>query len=346
MIFCDRIPFLRCVGFILIHAILLFGAAESRGALLRSFGGDCMGTFYSVQYWKLETGIKSYDFSKLPLEVHRILDELDAELSNWRKDSWIRTFNDLPASQPIRVPSHAYEVICLALELSERTEGHFDITSAPLIELWGFGVDRHDHIPNMSEIKTTLQLVGYQHLLLDSENRTLAKGVDGLELNCSAVAKGYAVDLISSYLNGKGISNYLINIGGEISVMGSKPEGVPWNVGIYRPPQWDGPGEMVNLLQPSDFCIATSGHANRSFEKDGKRFTHVLDAKTGYPVSTDISSATVIAPTCVLADGLASLALIIGETKMRKLISTHYPGVEYFTTPWSVSESDSDGSRR
>ena len=297
--------------------------------------GDTMGTFYTVQYWSK----KSIEPQNLDTSVKEILNEFEDQLSNWRPDSWVSRFNSAPANRPIPLPEHAFEVVSLSLELAERTQGAFDPTLSPVIQLWGFGTDRSERIPEDSSIQAALLKVGYHKLVLDAANSTLLKRDPNLQLNCSAVAKGYAVDLLTKELRERGVEGMLINIGGEVYAAGTKSDGSSWTVGIQdkRP---NGQTLRSNRNIPlHDQALATSGHSQRVFFINGQRYSHILDARTGRPVAAPMASASIIAPNCALADGLATIALIIDSDAMKQLAS-QYDGIEYFYTPWDISHSD------
>ena len=170
----------------------------------------------------------------------------------------------------------------------------------------------------------------YRRLVLDTTNFTLLKTGPGIELNCSAVAKGYAVDQIAVLLRAAGITDFLINIGGELFAEGNSVDGTPWAVAIRRP---DRTPVSEDLFALSAQAMATSGHTERAFFAEGRRYSHIIDPRTGFPVEPTIASATIIAPTCALADGLATLALVLNEAEMTKFLVT-YPTVKLIRTPW------------
>ncbi|MCB1123179.1 MAG: FAD:protein FMN transferase [Verrucomicrobiae bacterium] len=292
--------------------------------------GDTMGTFYAIHFMD-EKVVRA---KLLTTKVEALLRAFENELSNWQPNSWINRFNALPAGESIAVPDHAFEVLTLCLDFADKSEGMLDPTVSPLIELWGFGTRRQQRIPEDHEIREQLSRVGYEKLSLDVEKPLISKTVSGLQLNCSAVAKGYAVDLVANLLAGEGIENFLINIGGEVRAAGTRPDGSPWKVAVHGPSANGRDGDTYQTVSLTDRSMATSGHSQRSFIMDGRRYTHILNPKTGYPVSADIASASVLAPSCALADGLATLALILDEEQMDALLG-HFEGVEVFRTAWS-----------
>jgi thiamine biosynthesis lipoprotein len=261
--------------------------------------GDTMGTFYTVRFWS-DCGIST---QKLTTGFDKLLDDFESELSNWRLDSWVNQFNSAPAGESVPVPNLAFEVISLCIDLAKSSDGMLDPTISPLIELW------------------------------DPVNRTLLKTVGGLQVNFSAVAKGFAVDLLAERLMDEGVENFLINIGGEVRAQGLDLDHTPWRVGINQPLQSGRNVRSKQSIELHNHSLATSGHSQRTFFYEGKRYSHILNPKTGQPVSTEIAAATVVATSCALADGLATLALILNETEMDELLES-YDSVKVFRTKW------------
>ncbi|MDG2171101.1 MAG: FAD:protein FMN transferase [Opitutales bacterium] len=292
-----------------------------------------MGTYYTLQYWS-EERVSAHEIDG---DVQALLDQFENELSNWREDSWVNQFNHAGAGEVIPMPDVAFQVVSLSLDLAEKSDGLLDPTAGPLIELWGFGTDRNVEIPSQSSIDQISSQVGYDKLKLDPVERTLQKSVTGVQLNCSAVAKGFAVDLIAERLAANGIENHLINIGGEVKAEGTHLDSEPWKVGIRQPVFQGRVGKTLRSIELHNQALATSGHSQRSFEKDGKRYSHILNPKTGHPVPLVTASATVMAPTCALADGLATLALILNETQMTELTES-FRNIEVHRTSWAIDD--------
>lgn len=292
-----------------------------------------MGTYYTVQLWSDE----DFRIQEIDTEIAGLLDQFEYELSNWREGSWINHFNAAQRGVAIAVPGYAFQVVSLCLELAERSDGLLDPTAGPLIELWGFGTERSQRVPSKELMDQTLSRIGYDKLKLDPQNRTLTKTVDGVQLNCSAVAKGYAVDMVAECLTARGITDFLVNIGGEVRAKGTRLDGRPWKVGVRQPVFQGRDGKIVRSVELSNRALATSGHSQRSFEIDGRRHSHILNPKTGRPVPVNIAGATVLAPTCALADGLATLALITGEAEMQAL-TDQFEDVKIYRTSWATDD--------
>jgi len=290
--------------------------------------GNTMGTFYSVQL----VNSAQLDLS-LQDDLEAYLDDFENQLSNWRPDSWVNRFNALPAHEPFPIPDHAFHVITLSLELAKRSDGALDLTASPLIDLWGFGPNRSETVPPPAAVNATLDDVGYRLLEFDPGSRLLTKLAPNVELNCSAVAKGYAVDLVAHFLDEKGIQNFVINIGGEIFARGRNETQQPWKIAVATATRERAAHTPPQIFALRDRAIATSGHTHRGFEQEGQLYSHIIDPRTGYPVAAHSAAATVIADSCALADGLATLALILTPSKMAALLAS-YPGAELHLTAW------------
>jgi thiamine biosynthesis lipoprotein len=283
-----------------------------------------MGTYYTVQYISLDSG-----GTELPREVDALLKEFDQQLSNWDPNSWVNKFNRLPAHISLPAPEHAWAVLALSLELAELSAGALDPTVSPLVELWGFGVNRSQEIPSDASIKETRRAVNFRHISIDQENHSVSKTNERIQLNCSAVAKGYAVDLIAALLLQRGLEDFLVNIGGEISARGRPSNDRSWTVAITALKD----RAISTTVEIHDRALATSGHTQRVFKADGRLYSHIIDPRSGYPVVPTIRSASVLSPICALADGLATLALILDESEMKSVLK-RYPGSELLITPW------------
>ncbi len=284
--------------------------------------GETMGTYYSVAC------LVQPDMSETTLHagIRKRLNEVDREFSNWNPDSWVSRFNRAETGEEVPCPPHATEVLKLTLELSRRTEGALDPTVSPLIELWGFGTaPEPPQPPSKLQIREALERCGYLHLEFDPDGQSLSKRVDGIKLNLSAVAKGYTVDLIADFLEQSGIKNHLVNIGGEIRVKGKRADHTPWKIAIASP--LPDHGLAPDRLEMTSGAVATSGDAHSFFERNGRRYSHLLDSRTGEPVRNRLSSVTITAPTCALADGLATACFVLGSDKGMELIES-FPQVE------------------
>jgi thiamine biosynthesis lipoprotein len=271
------------------------------------FTGATMGTAYSVVY--VDADDAQQGFIEAAMRV--LFDGLDRELSNWNSDSWVSRFNRNESLDAVEVPAHTAAVLELALEIAVQSGGALDPTVSPLIELWGFGAAQDWSGPPLAfEIEQALEVCGYTRLEFDPEQRLLCKHVPELQLNLSAVAKGYAVDQVAAVLAGQGIEDYLINIGGEVRASGLRPDGRAWAVRLTLPGMEAAEaGSSVVLRNAS---IATSGFSQRFFVWKGQRYAHLIDPRSGQPVSNALRSVSVRAEDCAVADGWATACCVLG----------------------------------
>lgn len=216
-----------------------------------------------------------------------------------------------------------------AMEISQKTDGMFDVTCAPLINLWGFGFSKKDSVTPQA-IDSIRSFVGYTKVHLQGNRVT--KDDPRILLNFSALGDGLSCDVIANLLDSKGIENYMIEIGGEVMAKGLNPKGECWRIGINKPTD-DPAGLNQELEEIVHLCgkvgLATSGNYRNFYEKDGKKYGHTINPITGYPAEQDILSATIIAPDCTTADGYATSFMALGSEKAREL-KKRVPEIEYF----------------
>lgn len=289
--------------------------------------GSVFHTIYHITY------NDARDFS---LEIDSLFKVFDGSLSMFNDTSIITRMN----RNDVEVVANDYfrNVFHKAMYVSDKTEGAFDITVAPLVNLWGFGFKNSDKVTPQA-VDSILQFVGYQSVSLDDDGH-LHKQDSRTILDASSIAKGYMSDIVGSYLQAQGVKNYMVEIGGEIALAGTNPKGKAWTVGISRPVsdslQQD--HGFQAFLQLTEGGLATSGNYRNFYEKGGKRYAHTIDPHTGYPIQKDVLSSTVIAPDCMTADAFATAFMVLGKDKALEIMSQE-PNVEgYLIIP---SETDS-----
>lgn len=262
--------------------------------------GAIFGTFYHVTY--------QCD-SSLQQEIESELRKVDASLSPFNTASVISRIN---RNEEVTPDSMFVHVFRLSKEISENTQGAFDITVAPLVNAWGFGF-RDGAFPDSAMVDSLLRFTGYRKVRLDASGRIL-KDDPRLMLTCSAVAKGYAVDVVAQLLSRKGVTSYMVDIGGEVVTRGLNPAGNPWRIGINKPEDDSLAlgGALQATLHVTDAAMATSGNYRNFYYRDGKKYAHTVDPRTGYPVQHEILSATVLAPDCMSADAYATAFMVMG----------------------------------
>lgn len=293
---------------VLFLALLLAGCLfeDDTPEVLR-FSGETMGTTYNIT---VVDAPEEVDAEALGQQIVQTLAAVNASMSNWDPQSEVSRFNSSGAQEPFALSEDFATVMTLANEIHDASGGRFDVTLAPLIELWGFGTRTPDDaLPSPETINAALDLVG-QRDVLSLEDQALTKSSNGVSVNLSAIAKGFGVDAVARTLTDAGISRYLVEIGGDLVTRGVNAEGEPWAIGIERP---DASDRVVELVVPiSGYGLATSGDYRNYFEADGSRYSHILDPTTGRPVTHSTASVTVLAPDATLADGWATALLVTG----------------------------------
>lgn len=285
------------------------------------------------QYF-VESGSVFHTVYHIKYEAPELLTEkIDAEfqkfnlsLNPFNPNSIISKVNQ---NEPVDADDWFIEVFNRAKEVSDHSDGVFDITCAPLINLWGFGFSKMDSVtPQM--IDSIKQFVGYQRVRLDG--RKVIKDDPRVLLNCSAIAKGYACDVIARLLEREGIKNYMVEIGGEVAMKGVNQNGNCWRIGINKPED-DSTGIKNDIEEVVQLCkkggVATSGNYRNFYVKDGKKYAHTIDPRTGYPSEQSILSATIVAQDCITADAYATAFMAMGLEKARQ-VAENIPDIEYF----------------
>lgn len=275
--------------------------------------GLIFGTFYHITYKSSES---------LAEEIKQQLLRFDASLSPFNDTSIISRVN---RGEPVETDAWFDHVFTASQEVHRRTGGAFDPTVSPLVNAWGFGF-KQGFFPDSTQVDSLLALVSMDKLSLDG--RRVVKNDSRVSLNFSAIAKGYACDVIGRLLADRGIDDYMVEIGGEVAVSGRNPEGNAWRVGVNRPTIEGGEaGTIEEVLQLTEGGLATSGNYRNYRVVDGKRIAHTIDPVTGYPVQHSLLSATVWAPDCMTADAYATAFMVMGLERSRALVDS-LPGIE------------------
>lgn len=315
------------ISFLVSLWILVFTACTNQKQYFEE-SGSVFHTIYHVKY----------EGSEL------LTDKIDAEfqkfnlsLNPFNPNSIISKVNQ---NEPVEVDDWFIEVFNRAKEVSDHSEGIFDITCAPLVNLWGFGFSKMDSVtPQL--IDSVKQFVGYQKIRL--EGRKVIKDDPRILLNCSAIAKGYASDVIARLLEREGVENYMVEIGGEVTMKGVNQNGNCWRIGINKPED-DTTGIKNDIKEVVQLCkkggVATSGNYRNYYVKDGKKYAHTIDPRTGYPSEQTILSATIVADDCITADAYATAFMAMGLEKAR-IAAKNIPGIEYY-----VIYSDENGKHQ
>ena len=221
------------------------------------------------------------------------------------------------------------EVFNLAESISKETEGAFDITVAPLVNAWGFGF-KTGKAPDKHTLDSIRNLVGYQMVSINGKH--VKKQKAGIMLDCSAIAKGYGSDIVARLLKSKGIDNFMVEIGGEVVTSGNSEKRLPWRIGVNKPndDSLNLNNELQTVLNVTDMAMATSGNYRNFYYKNGKKYAHTIDPKTGYPVQHNILSATVLSKDCATADAYATSFMVLGLDGAKKILEKHQNLLAYF----------------
>ena len=303
------IKFLRLAGIIL-PVLFLHACMMEDSAVWIKLGGSTQGTTYNITY-------QTTDSINYQEDLERLLREFDLSLSTYIDTSLISRFNQ--GEKGLSPDTYFLTCFNCAEEIYRSTGGTFDITVAPVVNAWGFGFTQGLEI-NPSLIDSLLDFVGMEKVWISDEG--IKKEKEGVMLDMNAIAQGYAVDVLAQYLESMGLRNYLVEIGGEVKTRGHNPGGSPWRIGIDRPVeglQVSGV-DMQAIVGISDLSLATSGNYRRFYEKDGMKYSHTIDPKTGYPVQHGLLSATVLTDECMKADAYATAFMVMGFEKSRDYI--------------------------
>jgi len=296
--------------------LLTFGGCDTRKEVL--FSGKTMGTTYHI------TVISGF-FDRahgLAAKIDDRLEQINASMSIYRSDSEISRFNALARSAaPFPISRDFLQVMVVAQDLYRLTGGAWDGTVAPLVNLWGFGSKTNEkRMPTAAEIQQCRSTLGFDQITL-SEDGYLVKKNPAVTLDLGSIAKGYGVDQIAELIRKNGITDFLVEIGGEVFAAGFRQDGKPWRVGINRPDPESPPDAVYKVVALHDEALATSGDYRNFFEVEGLRYSHVIDPQTGTPVANGVVSVSVLADTCTFADGLATALMVMGPVEGIALVN-------------------------
>ena len=311
--------------------IMLFSAGLLSCADNARYFEDSGSVFHTVYHIKYK--------AEQPL-TERITEELrrfDLSLNPFNPSSTIAKVNN---NEDIEVDDWFATVFRKAETVSRVSNGAYDITCAPLVNLWGFGFSRMDSVtPQL--IDSVKAFVDYRKVRL--EGKRITKEDPRILLDCSSIAKGYACDVIGALLESEGVTDYMVEIGGEVALKGVNPQGQCWRIGINKP-ETEANGVTNDVEEVVQLCgkggIATSGDYRNFYVKDGRKYAHTIDPSTGYPAGQDILSATIVAEDCMTADAYATAFMVLGSGKATEL-AKKVPGIEYF-----IIYSDSTGRQK
>jgi len=284
---------------------------ETSDRLLLS--GQTMGTTWSLN---MVPGSPGTDSAVLKQRLQARLDQINGLMSTYDPESELSRFNSQAGTDWYPVSEDTARVIDVSQEISAISGGAFDISIGPLVELWGFGAgERRAKTPTEGQIRENLARIGYKNIQLRRGPTAIKKQIPELQIDLSAVAKGYAVDALAKILEQQGINNYLLEIGGELQVSGHRGDESPWQIAIEKP--LEDVRDVATIFPLTNTALATSGNYRNFYVEDGQRYSHTIDPVSGKPIRHKLASVTVLARTCARADALATALMVLGEEKAR-----------------------------
>jgi FAD:protein FMN transferase len=281
----------------------------AEGSVIARLTGRSMGCDWSVAYVSMDVA-----GTGLATGIQSVLEGVVEQMSTWEPESTISRFNRAAAGSWLPLPTEFAQVLGCALLVARASDGALDPTAGELVSLWGFGVAERHHQPGFEfpqavAIEAARRRSGWQRLQVDAVSMRLHQP-GGVQLDLSAVAKGFAVDEVSRFLRGQGIANYLVDIGGELRGAGVKPDGLPWWVDVQLPP--DAREAVPTRVALHGLSVATSGDYLQQFSVAGRRYSHCIDPRSGYPVDNGVCAVTVLHRDCMLADAWSTALMVLG----------------------------------
>jgi thiamine biosynthesis lipoprotein len=299
--------FIVCI--IVVSSVLVESCRHRKEPVLVKFNGETQGTYYAITYYAV-------DSSSLQPSIDSLLHRFDSTASTYKPNSIISRFNNNDTS--VRADEMFTTIFRKAEEVSEKTNGAFDITVGPLVSAWGFGFSNRLKM-NQHIVDSLMPLVGYSKVKL--KNGKLLKKDPRIRIDYDAIAQGYAVDVVAAFLDSKGIQSYLIDIGGEVLARRTKPGGDKWNVAIEMPTKnADDERTIKAVVFLQDMAISTSGNYRKYYEENGIRYSHTIDPANGYPVKHSLLSVSVLARDCMTADAYATALMVMGVDKGKEFL--------------------------
>jgi thiamine biosynthesis lipoprotein len=284
----------------------------SKAAGYTRFSGATMGSTYTVRL-----KAPGHDDAALRDAVQSALDEVDQRMSMYRPDSELSAFNRAAGGTPVRLSEPMYSVLAAADRISRWSNGAFDVTVAPLVERWGFGTRAVREVPAAAVVTAERSRVDWRSLSLDDARLSVTKRQAGVQIDLGGIAKGYGVDRAAMALEARGVTDYMLEVGGEVRTRGVNAAGAAWRIGIEEP---DATPQRARWVVPlSGRAMATSGDYRNYFVEGGQRYSHEIDPASGAPIRHSLCSVTVVADDCMQADALATALIVLGAERGRAL---------------------------
>lgn len=305
---------LRPVLLAFFYLLFLSSCQRDEGPPVWYYSGSTMGTTWSL---KVLAPSKNGDAKReLQAKLELALAAVSQKMSTYIPDSELSRFNQAPTMQWIEVSKDLCYMFTVSKQVSDDSDGAFDITVGPLVNAWGFGPGPKEQPPTAGDIAKLKEKVGYKYLEFDC-GQLRARKMKDLYVDLSAVAKGYATDVLAKVLEDENLHDYMVEIGGELHLSGHNEHGKPWRIGIEKPELVQ--GETAQIIELSDVGLATSGDYRNYYEYHGKKYSHTIDPFTGYPVTHNLASITVVAKNGAYADAYATAFDVLGPIKGKAL---------------------------
>lgn len=329
-------------------AIVLFSACALILSGCGSSGKDASGTSDTASqksaikqqsYFIFDTivTVKIYDEradQKQFKDIENLLKDIDSRLNRTKDTSELAKIHAASGKQAVAVTPESYDLIAKSLDYAKRTEGRFDPTVGPIVDLWNIGHE-NAKVPDAKKLAETLKLVDYKDVTLNPDKHEIKLNREGMELDMGSIGKGYAADRIADYLRTNGFPSAIIDLGGNIFAVGPKPGGSDWTIGVQDPDE--SRGNQIGKMRVTDKTIVTSGVYERYFVENGKHYHHILDPANGYPVDNGLSSVTIVTNNSTDADALSTSLFALGVEKGLKFLEAD-PNIEaiFITTDHKV----------
>ena len=332
------------MAIVIIGSLLLLGCrSDVSDRKLVRIAGSTMGTVYTVKVTEPLIGL---DVNDLEDNIDKILASVNNRMSTYKQDSELSRLNSNASTSWFDVSPEMVAVVTEAVYISKLTQGAFDVTVGPLVNLWGFGPQPlTEKVPPDEAIREALAKTGFQHIKIRATPPALKKDLATLYIDLSGIAKGYAVDKIADYLESLGIANYLVEVGGELRGKGLNERGLPWIIAIEKPVV--GERAVQRLVNIKDKGLATSGDYRNYFERNGQRFSHTINPETGRPITHKLVSVTVISASAMRADALATALMVLGPEQGLEFASRENLAALFIVkSPHGFVEKDTEPFKR
>lgn len=298
---------MKKIGVIFI-VLSIYACSQNKEPKLMTVSGEAQGTTYHISY--LDKNEVNYQRS-----IDSMLIEIDKSMSTYHKTSIITKINQTDSA--VKVDQMFKDVFLMSKQVYAASEGAFDPTVAPLVNAWGFGFKNLEKTDS-SSIDSLLQFVDFDSFTLKED--LIIKSKPNLMLDFNAIAQGYSVDVIANFLSERGIENYMVEIGGEVLAKGKNNKNKWWRIGIDKPIENEKERTIEAVISLQNKALATSGNYRKFYEKNGVKYSHTLNPKTGYPVRHSLLSATVITDNCAMADAYATVFMVVGLEKAKEIL--------------------------